>query len=211
MIAQLFCFFVLLFGQVFATSPAALGNGPTIVVDAGHGGTDHGARGRNPYCEEKRLTLLTARLVKKYLSQLGYHVIMTRSSDDTIPLEQRVSIANKADTDLYVSVHFNSARTPSAQGIEVFFCEKSTPRRVNASRRAAELVLNRVIRRTLAVSRGVKKANFYVIRETVMPAILVEGGFISNPQERSLLKDPEYLEKIARGIADGVDTYFKKK
>ena len=207
-ILVLFCLF---FGQVFAANPVPLGSGPTIVVDPGHGGQDLGTRGRTPYCEEKRISLLTARLVKKYLSQLGYHVIMTRSADDTISLERRVEIANKASADLYVSVHFNSARTPTAQGVEVFFCEKDNARRAAASRRAAQFVLSRIIRRTLAASRGVKKGNYYVIRETTMPAILVEGGFISNPQERALLKDPEYLEKIARGIADGVDSYFKKK
>jgi N-acetylmuramoyl-L-alanine amidase len=184
---------------------------PTIVIDAGHGGLDHGARAKNPYCEEKRVTLQTARLIKKYLTQLGYHVMLTRSSDEFVPLDRRVEIANKVNSDLFVSIHFNSSRSPIAQGIEVFFCEsKGVPKRAASSRKLANTVLSRMIRRTQSVSRGVKKGNFYVIRETQMPAILVEGGFISNPQERTNLKNPEYIEEIARGIADGVDAYFKK-
>lgn len=186
--------------------------GPTIVVDAGHGGLDLGAKAHKPYCEEKRISLLTARLVKKYLSQLGYHVIMTRSSDVFITLSKRVEIANKAGSDLFVSLHFNSSRNPTAKGIEVFFCDaKSSALRTSSSKRLASMVLTRLIRRTRAVSRGVKKGNFYVIRETQMPAILVEGGFISNPRERSSLKDPKYIDEIARAVADGIDTYFKKK
>ena len=186
--------------------------GPTIVIDAGHGGLDLGARGQKPYCEEKRISLQTARLVKQYLSQLGYHVIMTRVSDSFVSLNKRTETANKAGSELFVSIHFNSSRNPTAKGIEVFFCDaKNNAIRTSSSRRLATLVLTRLIRRTNAVSRGVKKGNFFVIRETQMPAILVEGGFISNPGELNKLKDPKYIDQIARAVADGVDQYFKKK
>jgi len=193
------------------SSPQGMGSGPCVVIDSGHGGLDLGAKARQPYCEEKRVALQTSRLVKKYLTQLGYHVIMTRSSDVFVPLDQRVDIANKAGAELFVSVHFNSSRNPTAKGIEVYFCDGGSNMAKNSSsRRVASLVLARLIRRTQAVSRGVKKANFYVIRETQMPAILVEAGFISNPKERALLKDPDYVDQIARAIADGVDHYFNK-
>ncbi len=185
---------------------------PTIVIDVGHGGTDRGARGHVPYCEEKKICLLTARLVKQYLDQLGYHVVMTRNTDDFISLPKRVEIAIQAQANIFVSVHFNSSRSTEAQGIEVFFHDsKENRNRTSASRKLAESVLSRVIRRTSATSRGVKKGNFYVIRETDMPAILVEGGFISNPDERVLLKSRDYQEKIARGVADGIDHYFKAR
>lgn len=193
--------------MVGAQTPA-----PTIVIDAGHGGTDLGARGRMPYCEEKKICLQTARLVKKYLDQLGYHVVMTRTTDAFIPLPKRVEIAQQACCAAFVSVHYNSSRNETAHGIEVFFCpSKEEKARGTASKKLAESVLNRVIRRTSAQSRGVKTGNFYVIRETSMPAILVEGGFLSNPEERSQLKTHDYQEKIARGIADGVDQYFKAR
>ncbi len=185
---------------------------PTIVIDVGHGGTDRGARGHVPYCEEKKICLLTARLVRQYLDQLGYHVVMTRNTDNFISLPKRVEIASQADANIFVSVHFNSSRSPEAKGIEVFFCDsKEDKTRANASRKLADSILSRVIRRTSANSRGVKKGNFYVIRETSMPAVLVEGGFISNPKERALVKSREYQEKIAQGIADGIDQYFKAR
>jgi N-acetylmuramoyl-L-alanine amidase len=182
-----------------------------IVLDAGHGGTDLGTRGRSPYSEEKKMTLQTARLVKMYLSRLGYRPVMTRSIDLFLSLERRVEIANKSNADLFVSIHFNSARTPNAKGVEIFFFDsKEHRRKAKASRILAERILSRVIRRTKAASRGVKKGNFYVLRETEMPAVIVEGGFLSNPQELQFLKDPEYLEQLARGIADGIDSYLKK-
>lgn len=195
-------------GSVITAAPAA----PTIVIDAGHGGTDRGARGRLPYCEEKKLCLQTARLVKQYLDQLGYHVVMTRSTDNFIPLPRRVEIANQSSCNIFVSVHYNSSRNATAHGIEVFFCDsKEEKARAASSKKLADAILGKVIRRTSAQSRGVKKGNFYVIRETQMPAVLVEGGFITNANERSLIKSRDYQEKIARGIADGIDTYFKAR
>lgn len=185
---------------------------PTIVVDIGHGGTDRGAKANQPYCEEKKLCLLTGRLVKQYLDQLGYRVIMTRNTDQFLPLKKRVEIASQARANIFVSVHFNSSRSPQAHGIEVFFFDsKENKTKAAASQKLADSVLSRVIRRTHARSRGVKKGNFYVIRETKMPAILVEGGFISNSDERKQLKSRAYQEKIAQGIADGVDQYFKAR
>lgn len=165
-----------------------------------------------PFCEEKRLCLYTSRLVRQYLDQLGYHVIMTRDSDTFVPLPRRVEIAQQASSAIFVSIHFNSSRNATAQGVEIFFCDsKEEKQKTHASKRLAESILPRVIRRTSANSRGVKRANFFVIRETKMPAVLIEGGFISNPLELSQLKTREYQEKIARGIADGIDSYFKRR
>jgi N-acetylmuramoyl-L-alanine amidase len=192
-------------------------NGPMIVIDPGHGGLDRGAFAKEPFCEEKKITLTTARLVKKYLTQLGYRVVMTRDTDANISLARRVEIATQADADLFVSVHFNSSRNQTVNGIEVFFSESSpasggaSASRAPSSRKLADGILHRLIERTEAISRGVKRGNFYVIRETTMPAVLVEGGFISNQNEREQLRTREFQDKIARGIADGVDAYFRKK
>lgn len=184
---------------------------PTIVLDAGHGGRDRGAKSKLPFCEEKRLCLQTARLVQKYLDQLGYRVVMTRSTDAFLPLSRRVEIAHQAHCEAFVSIHFNASRNPAAKGVEIFFYDSKKDRsRSRSSKRLADFILPRIQRRTSAISRGVKKGNFYVIRETKVPAILVEGGFITHPQERAALKNPTYQEKLARGIADGIDTYFKK-
>lgn len=208
--------FLLSIFLISATPQASLINppdAPTVMIDVGHGGGDLGARAHMPYCEEKKICLLTARLVKQYLDQLGYHVVMTRNTDNFIPLAKRVELAQQAQANIFVSIHFNACRSPEADGIEVFFFDsKEEKARANASRKLADSILTRLIRRTSATSRGIKKGNhLYVIRETNMPAVLVEGGFISNPEERVLLKTRDYQEKIARGIADGIDQYFKAR
>ncbi len=211
-----FFLFLFLFSQAIAdngpiASALNSGTGPTVVIDAGHGGNDQGAKANNPYCEEKRICLQTARLLKKYLDQLGYHVIMTRNTDAFIPLHRRIEIAKQSDAAIFVSVHFNSSRIPTASGIEIFFYDsKEEKRRALASKKLADSILTRLLRRTSAHSRGVKKGNLYVLRETSMPAVLIEGGFISNPEERVNLKSLDYQNKIARGVADGIDYYFKK-
>lgn len=196
----------------FASTLTVPADAPVVIIDVGHGGTDLGARAQHPYCEEKRICLQMARLVKKHLHQMGYRAVMTRDTDVFVSLAKRVEIASQARGDLFVSIHCNSTRNPTAQGIEVFFHDNRDDKvHANASRKLAEMVLSRVIRRTEATSRGVKKGNFYVIRETTMPAILVESGFISNPGERDLLRSREYQEKIARGVVDGIDSFFKKR
>lgn len=183
---------------------------PTIVIDPGHGGADRGTRSKTPFCEEKRICLQTARLVKKYLDQLGYHVVMTRTNDAFITLQRRVEIAKQAGSSIFVSIHFNSAQNPSAQGVEIFFHDnKEDKSKTISSKRLAEAILPGILRRTSAQSRGVKKGNYFVLRESSMPAIIVEGGFISNPEECKLLKTLNYQDNIARAIADGIDRYFK--
>ena len=184
----------------------------TIMLDIGHGGTDRGTRASGPFCEEKRICLQTGRLVKKYLDQLGYRVVMTRATDVFVSLPRRVEMADQARAALFVSIHYNSAPASQAKGIEVFYSESKEKKiRSAASKKLAQSILTKLIQRTSAVSRGVKQGNFYVIRETSMPAVIVEGGFISNPEERTFLKDHEYIDKIARGIADGIDQYCRGK
>lgn len=208
-----FCWLSPIFAQKsFSGSSLLTPAKATIVIDSGHGGEDRGTRANGPFCEEKRICLQTSKLVKKYLSQLGYRVIMTRSTDIYVPLPRRVEIAEQARASLFVSIHYNSAPSTQAKGIEVFYCESKEKKiRSAASKKLAETILSRVIQRTSATSRGVKKGNFFVLREASMPAIIVEGGFISNLEERIQLKDHEYIDKIARGIADGVDQYYRGK
>jgi N-acetylmuramoyl-L-alanine amidase len=180
---------------------------PLIILDPGHGGSDEGAKVH--YFMEKRVTLMTTLLLRKYLDEMGYRVIMTRSKDVFIPLHRRVSIANKTKAVLFVSVHYNSSPSTEAHGIEVFYNGSGDQKRVQQSKKLAASVLGELKTQTQAVSRGVKNGNFHVIRETTMPAILVEGGFMTNPDERTQLRDKRYLEKIAKGIALGIDKYLK--
>ena len=180
---------------------------PLIVIDPGHGGTDEGAKVST--FMEKKLTLMTSLLLKKHLEKLGYRVTMTRSRDVYIPLPRRVSIANKAKGSLFVSVHFNSSPSIEAKGIEIFYYDSKEQWRTRASKRLASCILYRMVDQTDAISRGTKQGNFHVIRETDMPAVLVEGGFITNRDERGKLRDKAYLDRLAAGIAEGIDKYMK--
>jgi N-acetylmuramoyl-L-alanine amidase len=180
---------------------------PLIILDAGHGGADEGAKVH--FFMEKRLTLMTTLLLRKYLNEMGYRVIMTRSKDVFIPLHRRVSIANKTHAVLFVSIHYNSSPSPDAHGIEIFYHGGSEHKRVQQSRQLGQSILGELISQTHALSRGVKSGNFHVIRETSMPAVLVEGGFMTNLQERSNLRDKKYLDKVAKGVALGIDKYLK--
>lgn len=181
---------------------------PQIVVDAGHGGFDLGAHSK--VCEEKDVCLKTAELVKKYLLQKGYRVVMTRVRDEFIPLKKRAQIANMSQSQLLVSVHYNAAKSEKASGVEVYYYDEAESWRAQRSKQVAGLVLSNIISSTGAHSRGVKGGNFCVIRETKMPSILVEGGFITNPSERSKLCDSKYIDTLAQAVANGVDQYFKK-
>lgn len=180
---------------------------PVIVLDAGHGGTDEGAK-VNAFME-KKIALTTTLLTKKHLEEIGYRVVMTRSRDVFLPLPRRVSIANKTKGSLFVSIHFNSSPSAEAHGIEIFYFDSKEMWRTKASKRLANCILGRVVNHTDALSRGVKRGNFHVIRETDMPAVLVEGGFMTNREERGKLRDKEYLDRLAIGIAQGIDRYMK--
>lgn len=180
---------------------------PLIVIDAGHGGTDEGAK-VNTFME-KKIALTTSLLAKKHLEELGYRVILTRSRDIYLPLPRRTTIANKTNGSLFVSVHFNSSPSSEARGIEIFYYDSKEMWRTRASKRLASCILGGVIGQTDAHSRGVKQGNFHVIRETEMPAVLVEGGFITNKDERAKLRERAYLDRLAIGIAQGIDKYLR--
>ncbi len=192
---------------VAAAIPTKTNNKQLIVIDPGHGGFDIGAKIKS--IKEKALALKTATLVKQCLHQKGYRVILTRSRDVFISLSKRTNIANDTKSKLFVSIHFNAFKNPQAKGIEIYYYNKGPKWRQNASKKLADTVLRGVIASTNAKDRGVKTGNFHVIRETNMPAILIEGGFITNPQEYSNLANQQYVEKMARSIADGIEKYLK--
>lgn len=186
---------------------------PTIVIDAGHGGKDPGSESVKQGYEEKNLTLATARLLSDYLRDQGYRIIMTRSGDNFVSLQERAAIANIQKADLFVSVHYNYCSSKDVDGVEIFFYDgkKEGESRKVESQKLGKEVLSYIVKHTSAHSRGVKVGNYAVIRETTMPAILVEGGFLSNPEELKKLKDPKYIHFMAYAIARGIDAYFSEK
>ncbi|MBS0615746.1 MAG: N-acetylmuramoyl-L-alanine amidase [Verrucomicrobia bacterium] len=215
---RLLCFFVLFFSLLSAAPTRHLHRAktqasipqharPLVILDAGHGGSNEGAQ--NHLVMEKRLTLTTTMYLKKYLEEAGYRVILTRSRDVFIPLPRRVAIANNTKAVLFVSVHYNASHNHEVKGLEVFYYQEGGAKRAAASKLLASNILSSMLHQTHAESRGVKAGNFHVIRETTMPAVLVEGGFITNREESMLLHDKKYLARIARGIAHGVEKYMK--
>jgi N-acetylmuramoyl-L-alanine amidase len=209
------------------TGPAAC----TVLLDPGHGGRDegtHGARSR-----EKDMTLDVGRRVEHDLSAVtGLHVLMTRTSDVTTPLEERVELCKSERADLYVSIHFNAGG--SADGIETYCVpppgapttahppvegERETVGDEDAVANnrfdeqnvwLAQCVQKSLLDATHANDRGVRRARFYVLRYASCPAILVEGGFLSNRDEESRILTPQYREVLARAIAAGIVKYAGK-
>lgn len=184
-----------------------------IVIDAGHGGDDFGTKSAStPKYHEKSLNLITSLILSDYLQKQGYRVMMTRYTDTFISLQKRAEIANEKNADLFISVHYNSAPVKKAEGIEVFYYkDDEDASRAKESRKLATAVLAKVLKMTDARSRGVKQGNFAVIRETKMPAILIEGGFLSSESEMEKIKDPSYVKSIAWGIAQGIQSYMEAK
>ncbi len=182
---------------------------PIVILDAGHGGKDEGTKVRN--LMEKQLTLRTAYIAKGQLETLGYRVIMTRARDIFLPLGTRVKLANRRDPAILVSIHYNSAASPAAKGIEVYYYGKGAVTRRDASKTLATTILTHMTKESQAISRGTKQGNFQVIRETNIPAVLVEAGFVTNSEERALIATEGYLLKLGKGIASGVDKYVRSK
>jgi N-acetylmuramoyl-L-alanine amidase len=182
---------------------------PLIVLDAGHGGHDDGARCLAPPYPEKRATLQLTQLLQKRLTALGYRVALTRCQDVFLSLHERALLANQRGAAAFISLHFNHCNNPSAKGIEVFyFSHDPWLKRDLLSKQLADSVLKHCLENTFGKDRGVKEANFVVIRTTQMPSVLVEGGFLSNLEEGRQISDIHYLERLAQGIALGIHHYF---
>jgi N-acetylmuramoyl-L-alanine amidase len=179
--------------------------GRFIAIDAGHGGTDTGAINQQVGINEKTITLAIAQKLKKVLEDRGHSVRMTRSEDIFVELTRRAEIANTAGVEIFVSIHCNSAETATATGMESYHYTDSAAGRVLATK-VHETMIAAFPTHT---NRGVKSANFVVLRETQMPACLVETEFISNNQQAQFLKDSANQQKIAVAIADGIKAYFQ--
>lgn len=197
-----------------AIKPRPISDKPLIIIDPGHGGKDLGAVSLSkPVYQEKNLNLASARLLEGFLKNQGYRTIMTRSDDSFLTLEERAELAKAKKGQLFISIHYNSAPSRNAEGIEVFYFDSDKEKeRTQDSKAMAQAVLDKVIAATGAASRGVKHGNYSVIRNTTsMPAILIEGGFMTNEKEMEKLKDPQYLKKLTLGMAQGIDQYVQSK
>ncbi|MFP4474137.1 MAG: N-acetylmuramoyl-L-alanine amidase [Desulfatibacillaceae bacterium] len=215
-----------------------------VVVDAGHGGFDPGAVGRNGL-QEKDVTLDIAKRLYEHLEQGGkIEPFLTRRGDYYVPLAERTTVANQYRADLFISVHINANENRSAHGTETFYCSENASSREAArvaefensvlkfddgagkrkgyvdiedilfqferrsywteSGRFAEGFQDRMEKSLPLKSRGVHSANFHVLRTARMPSILLECGFISNPDEEARLSEAQFRDRIARAVAGGL-------
>ena len=174
-----------------------------IVIDAGHGGTDCGATRAG--IKESDITLNVALRLEAILKQKGYKVYMTRRSDQTVSLQERVDIAEGKDEDVFVSIHVNSSENTSPVGTETHYYHQYSYNLAKCIQ--AELAKNV----TESPNRGLIKSRFYVINHTTVPAILVEIGFISNPEEKHEMTTPQRKQATAEGIAEGIIEYLNKQ
>ncbi len=186
--------------------------GKRIMVDPGHGGGDAGARGPEG-AKESMINLGVSLKLRDKLEALGAEVRMTRDTDRKVShpdasqseeLRARVAMANSWPAQVYVSVHSNSAANPAAHGTETYHSRNASEK----SKEMAAAVHKEMVGATGFRDRGVKAANFHVIKNTHMPAILVETGFVSNPVEEKHLTDPEMQDKMAQAITNGVEQVF---
>ncbi|MDY0404083.1 N-acetylmuramoyl-L-alanine amidase [Virgibacillus sp. 179-BFC.A HS] len=176
-------------------------SGYHFVIDPGHGGKDSGTKGANIL--EKTLTLSTAKKVAEKLHQKGATVTMTRTDDRFISLAKRVQISNVNQTDAFISLHFNSYTNSNISGLNTFYYSGGQDAQF------AKTLQSALIRHTELVDRGAKKANYYVLRNNKDLAVLIELGFLSNPDDRKKVQTETYQQQVAEGITSGLEDYFK--
>ena len=202
-----------------------------VVIDAGHGGQDSGTIKTG--LVEKELTLDVAHRVEHQLQTRGFVTVMTRADDSYVSLQDRAAIANSQPESIFVSIHFDEAGRTAATGIETYYATHpiSLPDRVASwlpflqrtsseppnveSQSLAAFVQESLVVHTQATNRGTRPQQFFVIANVRYPAVLVEGGFLTNKEDAGKLVNADYRELMAAGIAQGIlqyrDTLLEKK
>ena len=201
----------------------------TIVIDPGHGGKDPGAQNPKEKINEKDLTLEVVKILEKNLRKQGFKVYLTRKNDSYPELADRPALARKRKADLFISIHFNSSSSESANGIESYaytlLNQPSTSRKTadagdkifrRANRNDNLNVLlayysqQNLIEATHETDRGVKRARFTVLEDLQCPGVLLELGFVRNPSTAANLKKSTYLTKLAESIEKSILQYQKR-
>lgn len=192
-----------------------------VFLDAGHGGYESGATYSG--VQEKTLNMEVATKVKDYLEKLGMTVIMSRSYDEYVSLLDRSSDSNGTESQIFVSIHHNAMPgSTTVNGIETYYYEydedypsrineemHDDPTRILESAKLASAIHNNLVQSTGATDRGIRSETFSVLRETAVPAVLLELGYMSSPTELSKLTNIDYQITMAKAISNGIATYFK--
>jgi len=206
-------------GRIASSSPLR-----TVVLDPGHGGHDSGAVG--PLGRERAYTLDVALRARALLIKAGYNVKLTRTTDVFIPLHERSGFANRYPDAVMVSIHFNKSKTVGGTGIETFalaprgvpsmdeaslsysdFKENPGNKRDSENIALAAAIHSAMVRQLPVPDRGIKRARFHVIRATSIPSVLLEGGFVNHPKDSRLIANPEYRQRMAMSIFQGIEAY----
>ncbi|WP_430789965.1 N-acetylmuramoyl-L-alanine amidase [Virgibacillus flavescens] len=175
--------------------------GYTIVLDPGHGGNDPGAIGFNGALE-KNLTLSIAEVVASHLREAGATVNMTRQNDHYLSLKSRTEFSSKYETDAFISLHYNAFPFMSVNGISAFYYA--------SGQELAASIQNQLDQQVSLHNRGVQFGNYHVLRENNDLSVLLELGFITNPNDLFLIQTNGYQRNVAQAITDGVKNYFRK-
>lgn len=212
--AVILCVLLCLFAV--PVTAAAVAQGPLVVIDPGHGGVDPGAVNEAGGVLEKTVNIEISRRLARILESQGLRVRMTRQDDSLRPhpgnrghvrrdlgLDERVALANRLEADLFISVHANGFWDRRCAGVEIFYCPGSTE-----SRRLAGHFHKAVSADHTSPPCKVRPCGYFVLRQTAMPAVVVEVGYISNPREARLLSQPAYQERLAQTFARAVNSYF---
>lgn len=170
----------------------------TVVLDAGHGGEDGGTVEQT--ATEKEINLAVVLKMRELLENQGICVVLTREQDIFIKLEERVRVANGEKTDLFVSIHCNYyEKDSSIYGLECYYCKGAEDGKYYAER-----ILDTIEKSGEIVSRNAKPSGYYILKNTTVPAVLVETGYLSNYNERNQLISGEYQGKLAQELVEGI-------
>ncbi|MGP4040164.1 N-acetylmuramoyl-L-alanine amidase [Gracilibacillus sp. D59] len=175
--------------------------GYNIVVDPGHGGKDPGAIGLNGI-QEKDIILPTSAKVIEHLRDAGANVIVTRSGDYYVYLNDRARISNSYYTDAFISLHYNANLNMSANGVTTYIAGIG-------DKKLGQSIHSSILSQVNLNDRGVKQANYKVLVNTLAPSVLLELGFLSNPYDMSIIQAESYQNKVATGITNGLINYFE--
>lgn len=209
------CFFLVTISMPKVTAVVKNLNllGKTIVLDAGHGGKDEGAS--SGQIKESKLNLILVKKLEKELISRGATVYLTREDDNDLStttinrkrsdLYRRAQYINKISPDMYISLHLNSSPSPSWRGLQIFYTNN------NKENKEIALSLTNYLKEKLSNTREAKKdSTYYMYKHIKSPGVLIEAGFISNPNDNYLLRDEKYQNKLITLIADSIENYYQK-
>lgn len=188
--------------------------GITIAIDSGHGGNDQGASFQDVY--EAPLNLEIAKKIEKKLADMGATIIMTRTDEKDLvnenvlnrkkeDMKKRMEIINDEKNDLMISIHMNKYTSEDVHGIHVFYSDQIT-----SSKEIATLLQN-AINQQFSQNKSIKKQDFYLLRNAMIPSVLIECGFLSNASDRNNLQKESYQNQIAECIVQGITAYYQTK